>query len=59
MSHEYNKNPAAVGAIDIPSSTTHISTQVAYGVVIAEHFVSALASESVSADTSVGRDRYG
>ena len=36
------------GAIDIPSPAAHISAQVAHGVVIAEHFVSALATESVS-----------
>ena len=44
-------NADAAGAIDIPSPATHISAQVAHGVVIAEHFVSALATESVSADT--------
>jgi fructoselysine-6-P-deglycase FrlB-like protein len=38
----------APGAIDIPSPATHISAQVAHGVVIAEHFVSALATESIS-----------
>lgn len=36
------------GAIGICSPATHSSGQVAHGVVIAEHFVSALATESVS-----------
>lgn len=38
----------APGAVGIPSPATHISGQVAHGVVIAQHFVSALATQSVS-----------
>lgn len=41
-------NADVPGAIGIYSPATHVSDQLAHGVVIAEHFVSALATESVS-----------
>jgi fructoselysine-6-P-deglycase FrlB-like protein len=40
---------SATGAINIPSPAVHVSGQVAHGVVVAEHFVAALAAHTSSA----------
>jgi len=45
-------NADTAGAIDIHSPAAHVSGQVAYGVVLAEHFVSALTADGLSANAS-------